>query len=92
MTEFWLRWSRDGKQWKSIATGIVKPKIRIPGDQMPQGKGLLQIVAHDGFFSGYAEPVRIRFPSGRRGGVILHPVDGHTYVAGQSVETLGLRG
>ena len=57
VAEFWLRWSRDGETWQSVATGLTDRKTRIPAGQLPAGEGLLQVVAHDGFFSSYSEPL-----------------------------------
>jgi hypothetical protein len=87
--EYWLRWSRDGEEWQSVATGLDRRRVRIPAGQLPSGRGLLQVVAHDGFFSTYSEPVRVAVPDRPAEGVILHPVDGHTYVAGQTVRLWG---
>lgn len=83
--EFWLRWSRDGESWQSVVTGLNKPKVRIPAAQLPPGEGLLQIAAHDGFFSSYSEPLAVTVPDRAMEAVILHPVEGYTYAAGQSV-------
>ena len=83
--EFWLRWSRDGEDWGPVLTGLNASKARLAAGQLPPGAGLLQVVAHDGFFSSYSEPVRVSVPERPPDVVILHPVDGHTYVAGQTV-------
>jgi hypothetical protein len=83
--EFWLRWSRDGEDWRSVATGLTRRRARIPAGQLPPGNGLLQVVAHDGFFSSYSRPRRIAIPDRPAEAVILHPVDGHTYAAGQTI-------
>ena len=53
--EFWLRWSREGERWQSVMTGLSRRKVRIPAGQLPPGRGMLQVVAHDGFFSSYSE-------------------------------------
>jgi Peptidase M66 len=83
--EFWLRWSRDGEEWQAVATGLTERRARIPAGGLPSGDGLMQVVAHDGFFSSYSEPAAITVPARAPQGVILHPVDGYTYAAGQSV-------
>ncbi|MEX5301369.1 M66 family metalloprotease [Kocuria sabuli] len=83
--QLWLRWSRDGEVWRSVLTELSSPPIEISVDQLPQGEGLLQIVAHDGFFSSYGEPVSLTIPDRPARGVILHPVQDHTYVAGQTI-------
>ena len=83
--EFWLRWSRDGETWQSVMTGLSQRKMKIAAGQLPPGEGRLQVVAHDGFFSSYSEPLPVTLPDRPAEGVILHPVDGYTYAAGQSV-------
>lgn len=85
VAEFWLRWSADGETWQSVMTGLAERTVRLTPGQLPPGKGLLQVVAHDGFFSTYGEPVAVTTPGQAPEAVILHPVDGYTYVAGQSV-------
>lgn len=85
VTEYWIRWSSDGDTWQSVTTGVTQRKVRLAAAQLPAGEGLLQIVAHDGFFSSYAEPVTVVMPERVPDAVIFHPVSGHTYTAGQSV-------
>jgi hypothetical protein len=87
--EFWVRWSRDRENWQSVATGLAAQKLRIEAGQLPGGDGFLQVVAHDGFFSSYSEPVRVALPDRHPEAVILHPVEGHTYAAGQPVRLWG---
>ncbi len=83
--EFWLRWSRDREEWQSVLTGLGRRKARVPAGQLPPGRGFVQIVAHDGFFSTHSKPIAITVPDRPAEAVILHPVDGYTYVAGQSI-------
>lgn len=85
VAELWLRWSRDGEDWDAVATGLEGRRARIPAGQLPPGRGLLQVVAHDGFFSTASEPVRVTVPKRAPHAAILHPVDGATYLAGRSV-------
>ncbi len=84
-TEFWVRWSADGKSWRSLLTGVTTRKVRIDADQLPRGEGYLQVVAHDGFSSTPSDPTHVAFSDKPVDPVILHPVDGHTYTAGQAV-------
>ncbi len=83
--EYWLRWSRDGGAWQSVATGLTESSARVAARDLPAGDGLLQVVAHDGFFSTYATPFRVTVPEQAPSLVILHPVERFTYVAGQTV-------
>lgn len=85
VTEYWLRWSEDGETWRSIATGLTEQGVVVTGDDVPAGKGLLQVVAHDGFSSTYSEPFPVWLPERAPSLAILHPVDRFTYVAGQTV-------
>ncbi|MBX9244407.1 hypothetical protein ICW40_06250 [Actinotalea ferrariae] len=85
VAEYWLRWSADGERWQSVATGLTERGARVPIGDVPAGDGLLQVVAHDGFHSVYSEPVRISLPERPPSMVVLHPVEGHTYVGGQTV-------
>lgn len=85
VVEYWLRWSSDGKAWRSVATGLTRRTTSIAGGQLPPGDGLLQVVAHDGFFSTYSEPFAVSVPPRAPSIAILHPVDRFTYVAGQTV-------
>lgn len=84
-TEFWLRWSADGETWHSLATGLTGNEARLEASQLPEGRVLLQLVAHDGFFSTASEPVEVSLPERPPEVAILHPRDGHTYVAGQAL-------
>lgn len=85
VVEHWLRWSADGETWRSVATGLTEPGVRVPLADLPGGDGVLQVVVHDGFHSVYSEPFRVRLPERGPSVVVLHPVEGHTYVAGQTV-------
>jgi len=87
--EFWLRWSRDGKEWQSVLTGMTRRRAQIPAGQLPTGQGRLQVVAHDGFYSTYSEPRNVRVPDRPAEAVILHPMEGHTYQAGQTIRLWG---
>lgn len=83
--EYWLRWSRDGETWQAIATSLTGQTVRLAAGLIPPGDGLLQVVAHDGFFSTYSEPRPITIPERAAAIAVLHPVDGNTYIAGGTV-------
>jgi len=85
VTEYWLRYSRDGETWQSIATGLTEPGMLVDAGQLPSGDGLLQVVAHDGFYSSYSDPFPVALPERRGNVVILHPVEGHSYAADQEI-------
>jgi len=87
--EFWVRWSRDGERWNSLATSLKDRKASLDTRSLPPGKVMLQVVAHDGFSSATAPSVAIHVPERAPVVGILHPVDGHTYVAGQALRLWG---
>lgn len=87
--EFWLRWSTDGEHWQSLATALTDHKARFEAHQLPAGKVMLQVVAHDGFHSTASKPFAITLPERAPEVAILHPVDGHTYSAGQTLRLWG---
>ena len=83
--EYWLRWSGDGETWQAVATSLTEQTVRVAAGLIPPGDGLLQIVAHDGFFSTYSEPGPVTIPERAAAVAVLHPVDGNTYIAGRTV-------
>ncbi len=83
--DFWVRWSADGEQWQSVAVEVTGAGVTLEPGRIPAGSGHLQVVAHDGFFSTTSQPVAVKVPRGSGGVSVLHPQDGHTYVAGQEV-------
>lgn len=87
--EFWLRWSTNGEHWQSLATALTDYKARFEPHQLPAGKVMLQVVAHDGFHSTASKPIAITLPKRAPDVAILHPVDGHTYAAGQTLRLWG---
>jgi hypothetical protein len=53
----WLRVSTDrGRTWKAVATGITEGRATLDPAHLPSGKILLQVVAHDGFYSAHSSP------------------------------------
>lgn len=53
--EYWIRWSRDGKQWHALMVGLTESKISLNPEQLPSGEVRFQIMAHDGFYTTVAE-------------------------------------
>jgi hypothetical protein len=88
--DIWLRWSTDGKNWRSLTTGLTGKKAEFDPRMLPPGKVLLQLVAHDGFFSFYSEPAKIEISKRPPEVTILHPIDGYTYTADQTLRLWGM--
>jgi Peptidase M66 len=89
VVEYWVRWSSDGENWRSLATGLTGNEVLIESSQLPSGKVQLQLVAHDGFSSYVSKAVEVSLPDRRPEAVIFHPVDGRTYVANQTLRLWG---
>ncbi len=87
--EFWLRYSTDGETWQVGATGITELKAQLPPRLLPEGKVMLQLVAHDGFFSDQSASVELAIPRRASDVAILHPQQGFTYVEGQTLRLWG---
>lgn len=87
--EYWLRWSRDRESWQALATGLLARRARLEAGSVPSGEGWVQLVAHDGFFSSYSEPVRVKLPERGPSVAILHPVAGRSYSWGQAMRLWG---
>ncbi len=90
-SELWLRWSteHDKGNWRSLSTTLSGKTDRIDPGLLPAGEVLLQLVAHDGFFSSPSKSVSLRVPERPADVSILHPVEGHTYLAGQTLRLWG---
>ncbi len=89
VVESWLRWSLDGEHWYSLATGLTGNEVQLDAGHLPSGKVFLQLVAHDGFFSTPSKTVEVELPERGPEVVILHPVEGHTYAANQTLRLWG---
>ena len=85
MVEGWLRWSSDGELWQSLATGLKGDSAAVDAPFLPPGRVLVQLVAHDGFFSNASTPVVVVVPGRVPDVAIFHPREGHTYLAGQTI-------
>lgn len=88
--DIWVRWSTDGKNWKSLATNLTGEKASFDPRMLQSGRVMLQLVVHDGFFSTYSEPVQVKLQKYPPNVAILHPIDGHTYMEGQTLRLWGM--
>lgn len=88
--ELWVRWSADGETWRSLITGLTGEKVRLAASTLPAGQIRLQLVAHDGFFSTYSKTVNLKILERPPEVSILHPIDGRSYVAGQTLRLWGV--
>jgi hypothetical protein len=83
--EFWLRWSLDGETWRALATGLTGNKAAVDVGHLPPGRLLVQLIAHDGFYSTASENVEVQVPERGPEVSILHPRSTRTYVEGQTL-------
>jgi hypothetical protein len=92
VTEIWLRYStgEDSEDWRALSTSLTGTAANFDAKLLPAGTVRLQLVAHDGFFSSYSNPISIQLPNRPPEVSILHPVDNHTYIAGQTVRLWGV--
>ena len=56
-TDCWLRWSRDGEDWRALATGLTGDRAEVAVRHLPPGAVQIQLVAHDGFSSTQSAPI-----------------------------------
>ncbi len=89
VVESWIRWSSDDEHWQSLATALTGGQARIDPDQLPEGKVMLHVVAHDGYYSTTSKAIAITLPRRGPSVAILHPVDGHDYSEGQTLRLWG---
>ncbi len=81
--EFSIQYSKDkGKSWNGLAAGIRERGYRFPLDEMPSGDVIFRVLAHDGFYSTYADSKPVRTRPRPPVVSILHPNEGRTYQAG----------
>lgn len=85
VVEHWVRWSADGETWLSLETELVEPGVDLAPGRVPSGRGLLQVVVHDGFGSTASEPVEVDVPRRPPDLAVLHPRDGFSYPADQEL-------
>jgi hypothetical protein len=88
--QVWLRVSTDkGRSWKAVATGITEGRATLDPVHLPSGQILLQVVAHDGFYSAHSTPTA--FDNEARPPIlaILHPHSKARLVGGESLYLWG---
>ena len=86
----WLRYSTDrGRTWKSAAVDLRGDRTTIDASHLPAGRILVQVSAHDGFYSAHSKPAvlvnDVRPPSL----AILNPPPGRSLVAGEALHLWG---
>ena len=84
-TDCWLRWSRDGEDWRALATGLTGNRAEIAARHLPPGPVRIQLVAHDGFSSTHSAPVGLEIAARAPDVAIMHPRPGATHVDGQAL-------
>jgi hypothetical protein len=84
--EAWVQWSADGELWNGLAVGVTEPAATLAGEGLPAGKILVRVLVHDGFSTVASEPVEVKVPERAPSAAILHPRDGQTLLAGQTLQ------
>lgn len=87
--ETWVQWSRDGRQWNGLSTGLPQEKAELPLSTLPGGRLLVRLLAHDGFYTAVSEARRLELPERAPEVAILHPQSGQTLAAGQAMQLAG---
>lgn len=73
-SEVWLRWSNnDGDTWRALTVGITDNSVTLPLENLPSGKVLFQIMAHDGFSTVTATTKAVILPTCPPQVTILYP-------------------
>lgn len=82
----WIRVSADGgKTWRAIATGLTGEQATIDRGHLPIGKLLIEVIVHDGFRSVSSKPVPFENTYLPPVPAIVHPNDGRTLMAGETL-------
>lgn len=84
--EAWVQWSADGEHWRGLTTGLVDNAAILPLEGLPAGAVQLRLLVHDGFSTATSEPVDVDVPERGPIAAILHPRDGQTLIAGQTMQ------
>jgi hypothetical protein len=76
--EYWVRFSADrGQEWQPLAVGLTAPEFESPTRRLAGGSAcVLQVAAHDGYHSVYAETTPFELPFQPPIATILRPQDG----------------
>ena len=84
-TDCWLRWSRDGEEWRALATGLTGDRAEVGSRHLPPGPVRIQLVAHDGFSSTHSTPVDLEIAARAPDVAVMHPRPGAIHIAGQTL-------
>ena len=84
-TDWWLRWSRDGEEWRALATGPTGDGAEVATRHLPPGPVRIQLVVHDGFSSTHSTPVNLEIAARAPDVAVMHPRPGAIHVQGQTL-------
>jgi hypothetical protein len=84
-TDCWLRWSRDGEEWRALATGLTGGRTEVAARHLPPGPVQIQLVAHDGFSSTHSTPVGLEIAARAPDVAVMHPRPGAIHSEGQTL-------
>lgn len=88
--QVWLRLSTDGcRTWRAVATGVTESHAPLDPAQLPAGQFLLQLVAHNGFFSAHSAPTALDNETLPPILAILHPHPRRPLIAGETLHLWG---
>jgi hypothetical protein len=88
---YWLRWSIPGEEdWHGLAIGLRGDEARVDLNSVLPGDAIVQLIAHDGFFSVYSEPVSIVVPARPTTVAILSPFEHQRVFAGRTLRLFAL--
>jgi hypothetical protein len=74
ISEVWLRWSNDdGKTWRALSVGITESAVTLLPENLPTGKVLFQVMAHDGFSTVTCTTNSVELPARPPQVTILYP-------------------
>ena len=86
----WLRYSTDAERtWKCAAVDLRGERATIDAANLPRGRILLQVSAHDGFYSAHSKPAVFVNEAHPPSLVILHPTPGRSLVEGETLHLWG---
>ena len=89
-TEAWLQWSKDGETWYALTTGLRGKRASLDISGLPVGTALVRLLMSDGYHTVVSEPTQVEVPAYPPETSILSPLDGHTFVAGNSMRLWGV--
>ena len=88
--EYALQFSKDdGRSWNGLATGIREPGYQFDMADLPEGKVVFRLLAHDGFFTATTTSKVVEIPGRPPAVSILHPQEGPVLLAGHPLRLWG---